>query len=126
MRMTFRMRGVELPPWTTQTGLAVNRVWLEYLRRELRTSKVRLEHEHAVAYALAGSPQGEAEARFNAVGPSKKAYLAHLDGSVHRTEYKRKLLEERVAALEARKAEMDRLDWIGSSAFNLAEWFAGR
>ena len=124
--MTFRIRGVLLPEWTSQAGMAINRVWLEYLRREQRMERTRVEHEIAVAYALAGSPEADPEARFEVVDSPKKAYFAHMDGSVHRTKYKRELLEKRFGELMQRKADMDRIDWISGSDFNLADWFAGK
>jgi len=124
--MTFRMRGIELPVWTSQTGLAVNRTWLEYLRREQRRERTKIEHDIVVAYAMAGSPNAEPEARFKAIEPAKKTYLSHLDGSVHRTENKRKRLEERKVRLLEKQAELDRLDWINSPDFSIADWAAGK
>jgi hypothetical protein len=124
--MTFRTRGIELPSWTTQTGAATNKVWLEYLRREQRMERTRVEHEISVAYALAGSPEASAEDRFAVVDPPKQAYFAHMNGSVHRTAYKRRMLEKKQQELLNTKADMDRLDWIASDDFNLADWFAGK
>ena len=126
MRMSLRIRGIELPSWTSETGMAVNRVWLEYTRREERTARARVEHEMTVAYALAGSPHAEAEKRFEVVEPTKKTLLSHMSGSVHRTEYKRHMLELRLRQIRVSIAEQERITWISSDEFNLADWFAGK
>jgi hypothetical protein len=120
------MRGIELPSWTSQTGMAVNRVWLEYVRRGERTERARVEHASIVAYALAGSPHADADKRFEVVEPAKQVLLSHLTGSVHRTEYKRHLLEKKLVELEDQVAEQERISWIASDAFSLADWIAGK
>lgn len=124
--MTYRMRGILLPGWTSQTGLATNKVWLEYMRRERRMERVKVEYEISAAYALAGSPDASAEDRFAVVDPPKQAYFAHLNGTVHQTAYKRRMLEKKMVELLERKAQMNRIDWINSPDFNMADWFAGK
>ena len=126
MRMTFRVRGVVLPSWETETGLAVNKVWLEFLRREQRRDRAQAEHEMIVAYALAGSPQADSEKRFEVVDPTKKTLFAHMSGLVYRTEYKRRLLEQQVRKLDSQISEMARIDWISGDDFDLAAWAAGK
>jgi hypothetical protein len=124
--MQLRLRGIDLPGWTSETGAAANRVWVEFLRREQRMEKARVEYEAMASFALAGSPQGDPEKRFDVLSASKTALYAHIDQSVHRTGYKRALLERRAKVLETQQEEMRRLDWIGSGEFSLSDWVAGK
>ena len=124
--MTLRMRGLDLPDWGTKTGSATNKVWSEFLRREHRRDRVRIDFEMMSMYALAGSPDGDPEKRFEVMEPSRKALLAHMDQSVHRTAYKRDLLMAKVRNLQEREAEMERIDWISSEGFSLTDWASGK
>ncbi len=124
--MTFRMRGIQLPDWDTPTGSAVNRVWLEFLRRERRLDRARVEHDMVSAYALAGSPDGDVEKRFEVAGKTKEVLFSHIDQTVHQTAYKRIRLEKHIRRVQGTIDELERLDWITSDEFNLQDWFEGR
>jgi len=124
--MVLKLRGLQLPPWNTETGKAANRAWVEFLKREQRVMKTRVEFEMAAQYALAGSPGAEPEARFDAVDPAKQTYFAHLTGSVHRTDYRKRRIEEKIRAIESQVAEQDRVTWIASDKFSMADWIAGK
>lgn len=117
------MRGVRLPGWDDDVGLATNVFWAEVLRREEELEASKLRWDAFMTYIMSGlSPSFDVKQRNDLLDPFFDEVLSKMDHSAYTVERKMLSAMKRVAAARERVAELERLRWIASEDFSIEAW----